>query len=384
MSKAPFTRERLFCPGPTPVSDAAKLAAVSSSVYHRTDSFSALFLECRRLLGPVFGTKGMPLILTSSGSGAMESAMVNLTNQGDQVLCIRGGKFGDRWVKMANAYQCQTEVFEVEWGQSVDLNAFKSRIKALPNLKAVFFQANETSTGVFYPVQQIVAAVKELSPESLVVVDAISGLAAHKIEMDEWRIDCMVSGSQKGFGIPPGLAFIHLSDSAWQKLSQRSRFYFDLEREKKGQEKGNSAWTPATTLIASLHVALTDMNNIGINQVAEHHKRLADAVRRSLQKINLQLFAEKDQSNAVTSMRVPEGVDGLSLLKRLRNDYGAIFAGGQDHLKGKIVRFSTLGFVDQFEIVAGMAALEMALFEEGHKFDLGDGVKHLVQQLARS
>jgi aspartate aminotransferase-like enzyme len=312
----------------------------------------------------------------------MEAAMVNLTEVGDRIVVVRGGKFGDRWAEMGKAYGCQVTVYDIPWGASVDIDPLLGLIRQGPPVKALFFQANETSTGVYYPVEQIAKAVRQIS-DCLIIVDAISGLAAHKIEMDDWHIDCLLSGSQKGFGIPPGLAFIALSETGWTKISTRSKFYFDLRKERKGQDLGDSAWTPATTLIASLSVALEKMNAIGINKVVAHHQKLADALRASIPHLNLSLFAEKDHSNAVTAINVPPSLDGKKILKQLREQYGAIFAGGQDALKGKILRFSTLGFMDQFDVIAGMSALEMTLADFGHPFELGEGVKNLVRSLSQ-
>ncbi len=373
MRDHPFVKERLFCPGPTPVPSEIGIAALHTDVYHRTDTFRNDFLECRRLLQPFFGCSEAPLILTSSGTGALEAALVNLTAVGDSILVINGGKFGERWEKIGKAYQCQVETYLIPWGTCPDVNQLVAKIKALPRCKAVFFQANETSTGVAYPVEELTKAIRKNS-EALVVVDAVSGMIAHRMEMDAWGVDCVVSGSQKGFGIPPGLSFIGLSKRAWGQLSDRPRFYFDLNKERKGQESGETAWTPATTLVMSLLVALRQLSMLGPDACEKHHRLLSEASREAARALGLELFPKSHYSQALTAMRLPPSIDGSALIKHCRKSYGAIFAGGQDHLKGKIIRLAHLGMVDQLELLAGIAALEMGLIALGHKHSLGAGV----------
>jgi aspartate aminotransferase-like enzyme len=379
--REPFLKDRLFCPGPTPVPTAAQVAAImDASVYHRTKPFYDTVLHCRELLRPMFGAKNAPLILTSSGTGAMEAAVTNLTARGDEVLCVSAGKFGERWGKLTEAYECKASILEVEWGKAPTPAMFTDHLKRNPGTKAVFIHANETSTGVFFPLKEIAAAIRAVS-DCLLVVDAISALGAHKIEMDAWGIDCIVAGSQKGFGIPPGLAFISLSDKAWERLSKRPRFYFDLARENKNQSTGATAWTPATTLIASLRVSLEELHKYGLDSVADFHRSNAEAVRAGAVSLGLGLLAETDYSHALTAIRLPDDMDGKALVKRLSRDYGAIFAGGQDRLEGKIVRFAHLGFIDRFDVIAGMAALEFALKDEGHLNVPGVGVSRLMESM---
>ena len=377
-----FTPDRLFCPGPTPVPRAALDAADSfASMYHRSDEFYKVSLRCSELLKPVFGSSTSPIILTSSGTGAMEAALVNLTSPGDKVVVVTGGKFGERWEKMAKAYQCATEVIAVEWGTAPTPDQIVDVLAKNPDTKAVFLQANETSTGAYNPIQEIAAAIRK-KWDGLLIVDCISSLGAHAMKMDDWQIDAVVAGSQKGFGIPPGLAFISLRASAWKKLSPRPRFYFDLERERKGQAEGRSAWTPALSLMLSLHATLEIMSQDGIGAMLTHHDQLARAARAATTAMGLQLFAKSCPSNALTAITVPDGLDGSKLVKRLRQRFGMYFAGGQDQLKGKIVRFAHLGFVSRFDLLDGVAALEFALREEGHKLDLGAGAKAAMTVLA--
>jgi aspartate aminotransferase-like enzyme len=381
MKRDLFTPDRLFCPGPTPVPRAATEAAEEyGAIYHRSDEFYKVAMRCAELLKPVFGSATTPLILTSSGTGAMEAALVNLTAAGDKVVVVNGGKFGERWEKMAKAYQCPAEVINIEWGTAPTAAQVLAAIAKNPDTKAVFIQANETSTGAYYPVKEIAAEVRKKF-DGLLIVDCISSLGAHAMKMDDWQIDAVVAGSQKGFGIPPGLAFISLRESAWKKLSSRPRFYFDLERERKGQAEGRSAWTPASSLMFSLKATLEIIEKEGLDNMLAHHDLMARAARAAAAAMGLELFAKTCPSNALTAITVPPGVDGSKLVKRLRQRFGMFFAGGQDQLKGKIVRFAHLGFVSRFDLLDGVGALELALREEGHKSDLGAGVKAALQVL---
>lgn len=364
-------RPRLFCPGPTPVPGVARKAMQHLDTYHRTDDFYQEFQRCRELLAPFFGAKRLPLILTASGSGAMEAAVTNFTASGDEVLVVVGGKFGERWQKLCIAYGCKPLVLQVKWGEA----PLPSDVAELAKgKKAVFFQANETSTGAFFPVKEIALALRQSGFEGSIVVDAISALCAHPIELDSWGLDCVVSGSQKGFGIPPGLAFVGLSERAESLFSSRERFYFDLRLELKGQGNGQSAFTPATSLILGLKASLERMLEFGIEEVFGHHQRLADAARASCIAMGLELLAAKFPSNALTAMKLPTGINGSALIKTITANDGAILAGGQDALKGKIIRLAHLGFIDRLDLICGIAAIEFGLTQVGHEFELGSGV----------
>jgi aspartate aminotransferase-like enzyme len=379
--REPFTTDRLFCPGPTPVPSAAIQAGTETSVYHRTEEFYKAFRSTTEMLAPFCGSKNLPVILTSSGTGAMEAAVQNLTAAGDEVVVVSGGKFGERWEKLAGAYQLRPEVVKIGWGTAPTADLILAALGRQKNPKAIFLQANETSTGVAYPVEVLARAIRAKFA-GLIVVDCISSLGAHPMEMDAWGIDCVVAGSQKGFGIPPGLAFISLSDKAWGSLSERPRFYFDLARERKAQLEGQTAWTPATTLILSLKKSLELLHETGLEQLALHHEQLAAATRAAASAMGLELFAKDYPSNSLTAVCVPPAIDGSKLVKRLKNRFGTIFAGGQDHLKGKIIRIAHLGFISRFDLLDGLAALEFALAEEGYQGDLGQGVKTAMQVLA--
>lgn len=381
MSANPFVKPRLFCPGPTPVPLEISTAALQTNVYHRTDAFRQIVLDCRKMLQPFFGSAEAPLILSSSGTGALEAAFVNLTEVGDKILVINGGKFGERWEKLGQAYQCRLITYSIPWGTAPELEVVKQHLRDNPDCKAVFFQANETSTGVAFPVKELAAAVRSVS-NALIVVDAISSLVAQVIAMDDWSIDAVVSGSQKGFGIPPGLAFISLSKRAWTQLSKRPKFYFDLAKERTGQEKGETAWTPATTLILSLKPALEILSAVGPEGCDAYHARMAKACRNAAEAIGLPLLAQSHPSQALTAVRLPDNLDGSALVKLCRERYGAIFAGGQDQLKGKIIRIAHLGLVDQLDLISAIAAFEMGLHNLGYSHALGSGVAAAMRTLA--
>lgn len=381
--REPFTSDRIFCPGPTPVPRAAHIAGQeSAAIYHRAEEFYRDFVHCADLLSPVFGCKSRPVILTCSGTGAMEATLLKLTAPGDEVVCVVGGKFGERWEQLARTFQCQVEVVAVEWGHAPTAAQILAAVSRQKSTKAIFMQANETSTGAYYPVEGLARDIRA-SYSGFLIVDAISSLGAHSMRLDDWQIDAVVAGSQKGFGIPAGLAFVAMSDRAWQHVSPRPRFYFDLDKERKGQAEGRTAWTPAITLIYSLKAALEQMHQVGLDQVTAHHAALAKAARAGVIAMGLKVFPTHP-SQALTAAALPPGIDGSKLIKRLRSRFGAFFAGGQDQLKGKIIRISHLGFVSRFDLLDALAAFEFGIAEEGYRHDLGAGVKAAMQILHES
>jgi aspartate aminotransferase-like enzyme len=379
--REPFTPDRLFCPGPTPI-PAEVVNASTCNIYHRGEEFQKIFKSCCDDLVPLFGAKNSPVILTSSGTGAMEAVVVSLTSVDDEVLVVNGGKFGERWEKLTTVYQCRPMVIKVPWGEAPKPSDIIGKITK--QTRAIFIQANETSTGAYFPVKEIAQDLRASGYKGLLVVDAISSLGAHEMNMEAWGIDAVVAGSQKGFGLPPGLAFVALSDRALGSFTNRPRFYFDLAKELKGQKEGRSAWTPAISLINGLRETLNLMTKVGFDRVLDQHKRMAEGTRAAVEAMGLELFAKNCPSRALTSIKVPAGIDGVQWLKRVRKRFGMFVAGGQDELKGKIVRFSHLGFISQFDVIDGLAALELALGEEGYKIDTGIGVKAALGYWARN
>lgn len=382
MERELFTPNRLFCPGPTPSPWQIKQAGLDTDIYHRSKEFEAIVKASSDLLKPLFGTKTQPVIFTASGTGALESVVINLTEENDPVMVVVAGKFGERWQKINENYRNLVTTVVVEVGRAPTLDQIEAGFKKLPNPKVFFMQANETSTGARFDVAAIVKFVQKKSPETLIVVDAISSLGAHKMPMDELGIDAVTAGSQKGFGVPPGLSFVAMSERAWGRLSARPKYYFDLNKEKMGQSSGRTAWTPAISLIQSLHVSLQEISKIGVDNFVNHHARLARACRAAVKALGLELFVEdRAASDALTAIRVPQGLDGVQILTMAKTKYGAIISGGQDGLKGKIIRFSHLGFVSPFMLIEGLAALEFALADCGHRFELGTGVSAAMKSL---
>lgn len=375
MTISPLTflhsRPKLLTPGPTPVPQEIRNICLRDPIYHRGPEYAEMFMQCRSNLAELFQTKSLPLILTSSGTGALEAAVVNFTEVGDEVLIVKGGKFGERWQKLAETYECKAHVLDVPSGYAVTPDQVAQKLKDHPNTKCLFIQASETSTGVYHPLEEVCKESRKINPDLVIVVDAVSAICAHDIKMDAWTIDIMASGSQKGFGVPPGLAFIAVNDRAWTRKSNRAKFYFDLTRELKGQNEGLSAWTSATTIVEQLHFALKALCEMGPTKLARHHKRLSDAVRQSFVENGIELFAKVSPSHALTSFIPPYGLSAKDLSKRLKEAYGFQIAGGQSELKGVILRLAHLGFVNDFTLLESLNAVEFALKDLHHAHRLG-------------
>lgn len=369
-----MSKYRLFAPGPTPVADEISLTMAHPIIHHRTKEFEKIFAEVREGMKWLYQTSAEVLTLASSGTGAMEAAIINTLNAGDKVIVVDGGKFGERWWKLAQAHGIQTDVIKVEWGQAVDPKEIERRL-AVGGYRAVFVQASESSTGVYHPIREIAALTKG-RPDVLCVVDAISALGAVNLPMDAWGIDIMVAGSQKALALPPGLAFIALSAKAWKfaETSKSPKFYFDLKRELKNQQTNQTAFTPAITLILGLRKALEMLRKEGLENLFARHTRLAEATRAGMKALGLKLFAEKSPVNSLTAVRTPEGMDAQKVYKILQDKYNMTIAGGQDAAKGKIFRIAHLGWFDDLDMVTVISAVELALAELGHKFEMGSGV----------
>ncbi len=371
----------LLAPGPTPVPESALLAMAQPIIHHRTPQFSEVFKETAELLKYVFQTKQDVLMLAASGTGAMEGSITNLFSPGDEVIVINGGKFGERWGKISEAYGLKAHWITVEWGKAVDPAIVKKTLDENPKVKAVLVQASETSTCVAHPIKELAALTKDR--ECLLIVDGITGVGVFDLPMDDWGIDVLVSGSQKAFMLPPGLAFVALSEKAWkfQETAKCPRFYFDYKKERKNLKDNTSAYTPAVTLITGLREALLMIKNEGLQNVFARHDRLARATRAAAAALGLKLLAPDAPSNAATGVFVPEGVDGGKLVKYLRDEMGVTMAGGQDHLKGKVLRVAHLGYVDTFDTITAIASIEMALNKFGFKAEFGKGVAAAQQIL---
>jgi aspartate aminotransferase-like enzyme len=373
----------LLTPGPTPLPPEVCQALGKPIIHHRTPQFQAILKEASEGLKYVFQTQSDVFILTSSGTGAMEAAVVNLLSPQDTAICVEGGKFGERWTELCKAYGINADVVKVEWGKAVDPAEIEKRLKANPNAKAVFTTLCETSTGVAADIEAIGKIVAK--HKAVLVVDAISGLGAIDLKTDAWGVDVCVSGSQKGFMLPPGLGFISVSKKAWDMvaLSKSPKYYFDLTVAKKALQKTDTPFTPAISLVIALVEVLRMMKQDGLENIFKRHNLMANATKAAMKALGLELFAPGASSDAVTAVKVPAGIDGEKLVKTMRDVYGVTIAGGQSELKGKVFRFAHMGFIEEFDIIAGVSCLEKVLKEMGYAFELGAGVKAAEEVFSR-
>ena len=365
----------LLTPGPTPLPPEVCQAMAQPIIHHRTPQFQAILKEATEGLKYVFCTKCDVFILASSGTGAMEAAVVNLLSMQDTALTVQGGKFGERWTQICKSYGINTEIIDVAWGQAVNPKDIEKKLKENPKIKAVFATLCETSTGVVCDIEAIGRVVK--NSDAVLVVDAISGLGAIPLLTDDWSVDMVVCGSQKGLMLPPGLAFISVSAKAWSKVKEAKspRYYFDLIAAKSALDKTDTPFTPAITLVIALNEALKMMKQDGLENIFTRHKKMADATRSAMQALGLELFAPTAGSDVVTAVKVPQGIDGEKLVKTMRDIYGVTIAGGQAELKGKVFRIAHMGYIEESDIIAGIACLEKVLAQMGYKFNLGTGLK---------
>ncbi|MBI5599717.1 MAG: alanine--glyoxylate aminotransferase family protein [Deltaproteobacteria bacterium] len=364
----------LLAPGPTPVPERALLSMAQPIIHHRTPQFSEVFREAAELLKYVFQTKEDVLILASSGTGAMEGSIVNLFSPGDEVIAVNGGKFGERWGKIGEAYGLKVHWVKVEWGKAVNPAVIKEILDKNPAIKGVLSQASETSTTVQHPVKELAEITR--TRECLLIVDGITAVGVTDIPMDAWGIDVLISGSQKAFMLPPGLAFVALSERAWKYADKAKcpRFYFDFKKERKNLAKQTTAYTPAVSLITGLKEVLLMIKEEGLENVFARHERLARAARASMEALGLKLLAPQSPSFAATGVYLPDGLDGKKFVKYIRDELGVTLAGGQDHLEGRIIRIAHLGYIDTFDMITAVASIEMALNKFGRKVALGSGV----------
>jgi len=332
--------------------------------------------ETLEMLKYYFNTTNDVVLFSSSGTGAMEAAITNLLSPGDRVLVGTAGKFGERWVDLARAYGLQPTVVEAAYGYPLDIAEMEERLNSEGPFRAVYVQATETSTGVMHDMQSLGKAVAA-HPETCLVVDAITGLGTSELCPDEWGLDIVIGGSQKATMIPPGLAFASVSDKAWKMMetSRLPRYYFDFLKERKNQGKGETNYTPATTLIVALHTALNYIQRMGRENLIANAALLAEATRAAARSLGLGLFAAASPANAVTAIRAPDGVDSGLIVRELRTRFGAIVANGQGSMKGKIFRLAHLGYYDVADLFAVLAALEIVLLKVGQKVELGSGVR---------
>ncbi len=372
----------LLAPGPTPVPPEILLSMALPIIHHRSPDFVPIIDSAKKGLQWIYQTKNDVLILCSTGTGGMVGTVNNFFSPGEKVLVINGGKFGERWTKICQAYGLKVEELMVEWGYAVKISDVDAALKKAPDIKAVFVQATETSTGVSHDIEGLGRLIRNY-PDTLFVVDAISALVAHDLRTDEWGIDIMIGGSQKGLMLPPGLAFVSIGEKAWKRneSSKMPRFYFNFKKERENLSKNQTNFTSAVTLIIGLNEAIKILQKEGLQNVFTRHARLAHATREAVKALGLSIYSKESPSNSVTAIEAPQGIDGQLIYKTLREKYGITGAGGQDKARGKVFRLAHLGYADTFDIITGIAALEMVLKELGHPVTLGKGVAVAEQLL---
>jgi aspartate aminotransferase-like enzyme len=368
-------KQYLLTAGPTPVPEEVLTAMARPVLYHRAPAFVECFQAVQEGLRWIFQTQQPVLLLSGSGTAGMEAAVTNFLSPGDHVLVVRGGKFGERWAEIAQAYGVAVTALDVEWGRAVDPAAVAAALDRDPGLRAVYVTASETSTGVRHPVEAI-AALCSARPGVLCVVDAITALGVFDLPMDKLGLDVVVAGSQKALMLPPGLAFVAASEKAWRAhaTAKLPRYYLDLGKEKKNQAQGETAFTPAVSLIVGLRESLRMIRADGLDQTFARHARLARAARAAGAALGLRPYADPP-SEAVTALQIPDGVDGSQVVRHMRLRHGVTIAGGQGKAKGKILRLAHLGWFGPFDIITAVAALEMTLADLGHPVQAGAGVR---------
>lgn len=366
-------KPRLLTPGPTPLLPSALRAMMNSDVHHRTEDFRKLYQQVLADLKEVLATTNDVLILVASGSGGLEAATQNFFSPGDEVLVCSAGKFGERWVEMMSAWGMKATVLSAPYGEAVQPEAVEKALASNRNVRGVFVQASETSTGTEHDVAAMGAAVKKT--DAIFVVDAITGIGTMPLDIERWGLDVVIGGSQKAFMIPPGLAFVSISPKAWSlaNTARAPRFYFDLRKEKKSAATGESSWTPNTALLLGLGEALKFIKSIGMGKLIENAQLLARAAREAVTELGLELFSNSPASS-VTAVRPPSGIDSGVIVKEFRDRFNAIISNGQGSMKGQIFRLAHLGYFDFHDLFATIAELEIILAARGYTARFGKGV----------
>ena len=370
----------LMTPGPTPVPPQVLAAMALPIVHHRSPDFRPTYRQVLDRLQDVYRTQTEVLLYTASGTAGLESVVANLTSPGDRVVAVSAGYFGERWADIARAYGCEVDHIAYEWGETPSADDVASRLAELGGASVVLVTQSETSTGVVCDVRAFAAAAKEAG--TLIAVDAISSLGAVPCETDEWGLDSVVSGSQKALMTPPGLMTVSVSEAAWKVREGASapRFYLDWERTRLAQESLDAAFTPAVSIVMGLNVALGLILERGLEAAFDEHVRLGRACREGVKAMGLELFSPDDDSSAVvTTVRVPESIDGAQLLLDLRDRFGITLAPGQGPLKGKVFRVGHLGYYDVFDITTALAGIELALAEAGAGIERGVAVTRALE-----
>jgi aspartate aminotransferase-like enzyme len=385
-------KNRLFTPGPTPILPAAQTAMASFAMHHRTADFRALYTRVLADMKDFIGTRNDVLILASSGTGAMEGSVSNLTSPGDKVLVLTAGKFGERWRDLAKAFGCVVDVLSAPYGETLSLDDIRQRLT--PEVRAVYVQATESSTGARHDVKGIAKLVRAQGDETLLVVDAITGLGTTHFDVDGWGIDVIIGGSQKALMIPPGLAYCAVSERAWKRMetAKSPRYYFDFRKERKAAAKGESAYTPATSLFAALGAALDFIRQMGNGDLVAGREALvnnaelaAEMTRAGALALGLKLFAAASPASALTAVQSPAGTDSSAIVKEFRESFAAVVANGQGEMKGKLFRVAHIGYYDYLDTIGILAALEHVLASVmGKPMEYGAAVRAAQEVYARS
>ena len=384
-------KNRLFTPGPTPLLPAAQTAMAAFTAHHRTADFKALFQRVLADMKEFIGTKNDVLVLACSGTGVMEAAVSNLTSPHDKVLVLTAGKFGERWSGLCKAFGCQVEELKVPYGETFSLDEIRARLSSNP--RAVFVQATESSTGVRHDIEAIAKVVRQHGDETLLVVDAITGLGTTHLDVDGWGIDFIIGGSQKALMMPPGLAYCAVSERAWKSMDKTisPRYYFDLRKERKSAAKGETAYTPATSLFAALGAALEFIRGMGAGNLAQGREALvnnaelcAEMTRAGAKALGLKLYASAP-TGALTAICAPEALDSGKIVKEFRESFDAVVANGQGEMKGKIFRIAHIGYYDYLDTIGILGALEHVLARVTDKsIEYGSAVRAAQQVYART
>ncbi|MDX2181663.1 MAG: alanine--glyoxylate aminotransferase family protein [Bryobacteraceae bacterium] len=366
-------KQRLLTPGPTPLLPKALHAMMGSDIHHRTADFRKLYKQVLADLKEVLNTQSDVIVLVASGSGGLEAAASNFLSPGDHVLICSAGKFGERFVEISKAWGLKATVLKAEYGDVVSPIDVERTLEQNPDIKAVMVQASETSTGAMHNIQAMAAAVKKT--EALMIVDAITGIGTMPLDIDGWGLDLVVGGSQKAFMIPPGIAFVTISQKAWKagESAKLPRFYFDLKKELKNAVNGESAWTPSIALLLAMAESLTYIKELGMDKLIANAQLLAKATREAAKALGLKLFASAP-GNSVTAIYAPEGWDSATIVKDFRNRFGSIIANGQGSMQGKIFRIAHLGYFDISDVFTIVAQLELILAANGYPVTFGKGV----------
>jgi aspartate aminotransferase-like enzyme len=363
----------LLSPGPTPIPENVIAAATHPMIHHRTPEFSRIFMDVVSGIKTVFRTENDVFILASSGSGAMEAAVVNTLSPGDTAIIIDGGKFGNRWGKICRAYGVSVREIVLDWGEPYAKEKLSEELNTNPEVKAVFSTLAETSTGTEYDIHGYGEVVA--SSEAILVVDGISGIGAISCPMDDWNLDVLLSASQKSFMVPPGLAYISFSKKAWNLVGQSNlpKFYFDAKEAKSSLVRETSPWTPAISLILQQRESLKIIEEIGLENLIDHHKILAEATRAGIRSLGLELLSKRP-ANILTAVKTPDGIDGKILVEKMQEKYKTYIAGAQDPHKGEFFRIAHLGYMGGFDVITALSALEMTLEDLGLKFKKGASI----------